>query len=376
MYEVNDIIEKLKKTEQLAVFGAGNIAYTVVHCLRRDPYRLSIQYCLVSDAKGNPGQVDGVPVIDLDAAEALPKDIMILIATMERYLEAILENLHRHGYRNIIPVTFDSDLWERIREGYFKENGIWRHKQYLTLEGELWRQPPHTEEALSEIHVYTAKCHADRALQEDVSRFSWEIPIQVGANLTEKRICQVCDNTGEHISEKNLTYCELTALYWIWKNDRSKYAGLCHYRRHFELDRSLLAKLAESDIDVVLTIPIFNFPSVRERYRGDHMIEDWDVMLEAVRLLDPEYMETIKELQDGNYYYAYNMLIARREILDAYCSWLFPILSYCEKHCKEKQDAYQNRYIGFLAERLMSAYFLHHENEYKIVHAGKHFIER
>lgn len=132
--------------------------------------------------------------------------------------------------------------------------------------------------------------------------------------------------------------------------------------------------MAGSDIDVVLTIPIMDIPNVEAVYRRDHIGADWDVMLEAVRTLSPEYVPVVQEMQSGKFYYAYNMFIIRREILEDYCSWLFPILFYCEKRCGEKEDIYQNRYIGFIAEHLMSVYFLYHEKDYKIVHARKHFI--
>ncbi len=182
--------------------------------------------------------------------------------------------------------------------------------------------------------------------------------------------------TGEIIfRKKNKQYCELTALYYIWKNDRSDYVGLSHYRRRFQLSEIEVGKLVMSDIDVVVTVPIFNLNTVRGQYGLDHDICDWDIMLEGIERLYPEYSVTADKIQQGNFYYAYNMFIAKREILNNYCKWLFDILDYCEKRILKKNDVYQERYAGFLAERLLTIYFTHNQ-QYKLAVAKKHFIQR
>ncbi len=385
-YYAYNVIEELKNAPRLIVFGAGNVASLIVECLQNDFYRLPIEYCLVSDTEGNPNQVKGIPVINYAEAERLiEKDAVILVAIAEKYLSSALEGLERYGYRNIIPLTFENDLWSLLRGNVYRNERLLENKPYLTVEEELSRLHKDAESIRIEprtVSVYSVRCYVDKELNEDISRYSWEIPIQAGAALTDRRICDICDNTGENISDKNKQYCELTALYWIWKNDASDYVGLGHYRRHFEMNEKQLELLACSDIDVILTIPIMDSPSVEATYRRDHIGPDWDVMLEAVERLAPEYMEAVERMRRGRFYYAYNMFIMRREILEDYCEWLFPILFYCEERCEaigkeyswEKRDAYQSRYIGFLAEHLMSVYFTHHEDEYKIVHARKHFI--
>lgn len=374
MYYVNDIVDKLKEAKKTAIFGARIVAVEVASCLMGAPYYSNISCFIVSQPDDNPLELCGKPVIPLSKIKnILPSDTLIVIACMEKSLDSIVESLHQTGYYNLLPLTFESDLWSYIRGNYFIEYCHKNQKKYLMLEKELEDIQYCKEKA--DVSIYTAKCHVDKPLEEDISCYSWEIPIQVGAELTQDKICDVQDHTGDHISGRNKTYCELTALYWIWKNTSSKYAGLCHYRRHFELDSQKLLKLSNSDIDVVLTIPILNFPSVRAVYAQDHMAGDWKVMMEGIAELYPTYLDAANFVQESIYYYGYNMFIARKSIFDNYCSWLFPILQYCETHCEKKENAYQNRYIGFLAERLLTIYMKHHENEYKIVHAKKHFIE-
>ena len=375
MYYADELVKRLKASEKIVIYGARIVAGEVANCLMSPVYGLQIDAFMVSDKEGNPPELFGCRVVDIAEGAAQYKDALVIIAVLERYEDAIRKNLCRFGFHNVVSLTFESDLWSEIRGNYYKACLEGMGKAYLTLEQELERQACGNMDSARLISLYRASCHVDRKLT-DISKYSWEKKIQVGAALTDREIARIRDDWGDNISLKNPWYCELTALYWIWKNDRvSKYAGLCHYRRHFDMTAEDAAGIVDSDIDVVLTIPILNFPNVKTAYIHDHVEDDWNIMMSAIDRISPEYSAAARQIEMWNYYYAYNMFIARKEILDAYCEWLFPILEYCERHCRAKADTYQSRYIGFLAERLLTIFFVKHWDEWKIVHARKEFFK-
>lgn len=372
MYYAKQTVERLRRASQIFIYGARVIAEEIARCLMDEPYRLNISGFMVSTLEGNPSELLGLPVITLAEGKRKYCGALIVIAVMERYLDEIIAELHRTGFENVLLMNYESDLWSEIRGNSYRLYQQGLGTPYLTLEEELSKQKIRGK--ASDVRVYRVQSHMDKVLDTGLDAFPWEVPIQAGAALTDQKIADIRDNEGENISHKNRQYCELTALYWIWKHDCSRYAGLCHYRRHFDLSYDFLEKLSVSDIDVVLTIPVVNTPDVRTIYARDHIANDWNEMLKALHDLQPAYIPAAERLQAGRYYCGLNMFLTKREILDNYCNWLFPILARCEERCGEKNDSYQNRYLGFLGERLLSIYFFHNESRYKIVYAQKTFL--
>ena len=58
------------------------------------------------------------------------------------------------------------------------------------------------------------------------------LPLHVGAE-GKPDLGYTRDKTGANISFKNVHFCELTGLYWAWKNIDADYVGLVDYRRYF-----------------------------------------------------------------------------------------------------------------------------------------------
>lgn len=76
------------------------------------------------------------------------------------------------------------------------------------------------------IYVITHKSFDDSKIEQTYHRI-----LHVGTNKNYKS-WYLKDNTGDNISSKNANYCELTGLYWIWKNSNEPaddIDGLVHY---------------------------------------------------------------------------------------------------------------------------------------------------
>lgn len=193
--------------------------------------------------------------------------------------------------------------------------------------------------------------------------------IHVGRSLGEDLGYQG-DDTGDNISYKNRYYCELTGMYWLWKNYECDIIGICHYRRFFiEKERLLTKEYVErtlNDYDIIISQnQIVSQNSLKEQYYDNHCGSDWEECKKVITEKYPEYIQAFECMENSRIFNICNMMITRKEIYDRYCNWLFDILFEVEKRIDiDNKDDYQKRVMGFLSERLLKVWLLF--NDYKI----------
>lgn len=224
--------------------------------------------------------------------------------------------------------------------------------------------------------------------------------IQVGAaDAPVKFNGMLSDNTGKNISEKNRSYCELTAQYWAWKNEDADYYGFFHYRRYFsfasdrnyaedgygnvvinrltqeeqerfQLDDQHISGLV-ADYDVI-TVRARDINEQRMRTRNKERLDnhaeygesgaqhrsDLDKALEILREKYPEMSAAADRYMHSDKAYECNMFIMRKELYGQYCTWLFDILFELEQKIDTScYNLEELRVFGFIAERLFGIYY-------------------
>ena len=201
------------------------------------------------------------------------------------------------------------------------------------------------------------------------------IPLHVGAE-GKKDLGFIKDSSGENISLKNPNFCELTGLYWMWKNSKSKYIGLVHYRRYFfkkstyhTIDKILtkneaLDILNKYDVIVPKKIKLVGM-NTRNQFAKFHHIKDYDMCRKVIEEKYPKYLDSFDKVSNRNYFYAFNMCIMNKKQFDKYCEWLFDILFEVEKRVDiSNYTPYEKRLFGFLSERLFNVWL--EENKLKL----------
>ena len=194
------------------------------------------------------------------------------------------------------------------------------------------------------------------------------LPVQAGRATGEPLPGFVGDDSGTNISAKNPHYCELTALYWGWKNLDADCLGLVHYRRYFAgkrfgAPRGRIATGAELErqlrrAPVLLPSPRRYFIETnRSHYIHAHHAADLETARAVIAGKFPEYLASFDRVMRRTGGHRFNMFVMRRDVLDGYCRWLFAVLFAVEERLDiSAYDPYSARVFGFLGERLLDVY--------------------
>lgn len=191
------------------------------------------------------------------------------------------------------------------------------------------------------------------------------------------------DNTGDNISKFNRKYCELTAIYWAWKNyeelGNPDYVGLMHYRTFFDFidyaiknnielppkgfySTEFLSKILNK-YDMIISETL--------NTKKDFGDNPWsfDKTAKEIWKFSAKYHSELYEMLQiyNNNIHFKNMFILKKENFFKYCELLFSTLSDLEKNDVNgilKGD----RVLSYHAEALSSLIFMHLYNKKHLKH--------
>lgn len=349
MEELRGILNKQKR---IVIYGAQAVAFSTYKAMSE--MGSTVLFFVVTTKEGNPDRLENVDVIALD--EFLKwcgehhEQPDVYIATPEAVQQEIADTLHAHHYPNVKCV--DSDLFGDIMRRYYASKKLFPS---VDIEGFITKR----------VGIYQVRSAKDKKLRNTYRNSAWTHNILVGGIRCADRLnTEFSDDTGDNISEKNPNYSELSALYWAWKNSDKPVIGLEHYRRYLRVSEADLLMLICGEVDAVLPFPMVYTPGISQQRTRWIKETDWQAVRQALEELSPEYATHIDQIDSQPYYLNYNIIIAKRGVLDQYCSFLFPIL----KRVEELTDGANrhDRYIGYIGEYLCTLYFLTNEQQEKM----------
>ena len=193
-------------------------------------------------------------------------------------------------------------------------------------------------------------------------------PIHVGA-YKKNDIGYQRDDVEDNISNLNPFFCELTALYWAWKNTDYDYIGLVHYRRHFrkhifafnKWNNILTYDYLKNYLDnIKIFVPAkrhYYIETLYSHYKHTHYASQLDETRKIIKNSYPSYLDSFDTTIIQTWGYMFNMMIMKKELLDSYCNWLFPILFQLRERLGEDGlSAFHARYYGRISEILFNVW--------------------
>ena len=204
------------------------------------------------------------------------------------------------------------------------------------------------------------------------------LPLHVGKE-GKADIGFIGDNTGDNISNKNANYCELTGLYWAWKNLPAEYIGLCHYRRYFTrsnpcscskkkqviLTKAEWEELLNKHPIIVPDKRKYYIETNRSHYNHSHYAKDLDMTEKIIQEKYPQYSEAFTKVMERTWAHMFNMFVMRRDYFDEYNNWLFDVLQKLEKRTDiTDYDVVEARIYGYISELLLDVWLETNKLEY------------
>lgn len=238
---------------------------------------------------------------------------------------------------------------------------------------------------------------------KDTDRVKSDIltPIHVGRAIASDKTTaslsdMIGDDTGDNISCKNASFCELTAQYWVWKNTDYDYVGFFHYRRHLcfnklntdgenkwgvieypyitedyktrvGLDDETICKAVEGN--PLISVTPWDVRAAGSRNNYEHYsksspylhIADFDKAIEILLKNHPDYEEDVKSYYDSHLGYYTNIFIMNRQVFNEYCELMFNTLFELESTIDmDSYNVQEKRVFGYISEWIFGIFLTHY----------------
>lgn len=233
------------------------------------------------------------------------------------------------------------------------------------------------------------------------------IHTRCGASYDPNNATQIGgDDTGENISSRRISFCELTVQYWAWKNFNADYFGLCHYRRYFSFanqeyplyrvavkEKKPMAKayskyqynntnlmkyvIGQHDAIIPESVDLELVPMSlpdNENYVASSVYDWWckkpeqgdqqclDFVIELVKELKPKFYPYLIKYLEGNKFRGSCCYIMKKELFNELCEYQFDVLFELERRYDLNQyKGEQARQAGFMGEILYASYMMYLE---------------